>query len=109
MLLLNIVPLFLWPLYETSVAISLKANVKVYKGTILNISHFGRLFSRTVPTYISFLCKCFFSNSKDEKNYLAYTIDPIFKLITDSVQLYFTNGFTNIVQSLNIIYSALCW
>ena len=28
---------------------------------------------------------------------LAYTIGPIFKHITDCVQLYFTNGFTNIV------------
>ena len=27
---------------------------------------------------------------------VAYTIDPIFKLI-DCVQLYFTNGFTNII------------
>ena len=28
---------------------------------------------------------------------VAYTIDPIFKHIIDRVQLYFTNGFTNIV------------
>ena len=28
---------------------------------------------------------------------VAYTIDPIFKHIIDSVQLYVTNGFTNIV------------
>ena len=28
---------------------------------------------------------------------LAYTIDPIFKHIIDCVQLYFANGFTNIV------------
>ena len=28
---------------------------------------------------------------------VAYTIDPIFKHIIHSVQLYFTNGFTNIV------------
>ena len=27
----------------------------------------------------------------------TYTIDPIFKHIIDCVQLYFTNGFTNIV------------
>ena len=27
----------------------------------------------------------------------AYTIGPIFKYIIDCVQLYFTNGFTNIV------------
>ena len=27
----------------------------------------------------------------------AYTIGPIFKHIIDCVQLYFTNGFTNIV------------
>ena len=26
-----------------------------------------------------------------------YTIDSIFKHIIDSVQLYFTNGFTNVV------------
>ena len=26
---------------------------------------------------------------------VAYTISPIFKHITDWVQLYFTNGFTN--------------
>ena len=28
---------------------------------------------------------------------IDYTIGPIFKHITDCVQLYFTNGFTNIV------------
>ena len=28
----------------------------------------------------------------------AYTIGPIFKHIIDCVQLYFTNGFTNIVR-----------
>ena len=28
---------------------------------------------------------------------VAYTIDPICKHIIDYVQLYFTNGFTNIV------------
>ena len=28
---------------------------------------------------------------------VAYTIIPIFKHIIDSKQLYFTNGFTNIV------------
>ena len=28
---------------------------------------------------------------------LVYTIGPIFKHIIDSVQLYFTNGFPNIV------------
>ena len=28
---------------------------------------------------------------------VAYTIDPIFKHITDCGQLYFTNSFTNIV------------
>ena len=28
---------------------------------------------------------------------VAYTISPIFKYIIDCVQLYFTNGFTNIV------------
>ena len=28
---------------------------------------------------------------------VTYAIDPIFKHITDCVQLYFTNGFTNIV------------
>ena len=28
---------------------------------------------------------------------VAYTIAPIFKHIIDSVQLYFTKGFTNIV------------
>ena len=28
---------------------------------------------------------------------VAYTIDPIFKHIIDCLQLYFTNGFTNIV------------
>ena len=28
---------------------------------------------------------------------VAYTIVPIFKQIIDCVQLYFTNGFTNIV------------
>ena len=28
---------------------------------------------------------------------VAYTIGPIFKYINDCVQLYFTNGFMNIV------------
>ena len=28
---------------------------------------------------------------------IAYTVGPIFKHIIDCVQLYFTNGFTNIV------------
>ena len=28
---------------------------------------------------------------------IAYTIGPIFKHITNCVQLYFTNGFTNII------------
>ena len=28
---------------------------------------------------------------------VAYTVDPIFKHIIDCVQLYFTNGFMNIV------------
>ena len=32
---------------------------------------------------------------------VAYTISPIFKHIIDCVQLYFTNGFKNIVLS--------CW
>ena len=30
---------------------------------------------------------------------VAYTISPTFKHIIDCVQLYFTNGFTNIVFS----------
>ena len=29
---------------------------------------------------------------------VAYTIGPIFKHIVDSVQLYFTNGLTNIIR-----------
>ena len=28
---------------------------------------------------------------------VAYTVGPIFKYIIDCVQLYFTNGFTNII------------
>ena len=36
---------------------------------------------------------------------VAYTIDPIFKHIIDCVQLYFNNGFTNIVlQSVNCFW-----
>ena len=31
-------------------------------------------------------------------NAVVYTIDPIFKHIIDCVQLYFTNGSTNIVS-----------
>ena len=35
----------------------------------------------------------------------AYTIGPIFKHIIDCVQLYFTNGFTNIVlQNVNCLW-----
>ena len=33
---------------------------------------------------------------------VAYTIGPIFKHIIDCVQLYFTNGFTNIVFKASI-------
>ena len=33
---------------------------------------------------------------------VAYTIGPIFKHIIDCVQLYFTKGFTNIVQRCQI-------
>ena len=36
---------------------------------------------------------------------VAYTIDSIFKHIIDCVQLYFTNGFTNIVlESVNCLW-----
>ena len=36
---------------------------------------------------------------------VAYTIGPIFKYINDCVQLYFTNGFTNIVpKSVNCLW-----
>ena len=36
---------------------------------------------------------------------VAYTIGPIFKLIIDCGQLYFTNGFTNIVlESVNCLW-----
>ena len=38
---------------------------------------------------------------------VAYTIGPIFKHIIDCVQLYFTNGFTNIVfYSVNCLYAS---
>ena len=39
-----------------------------------------------------------------ENNFIqmaAYTIDPIFNHIIDCKQLYFTNGFTNIVLLVN--------
>ena len=36
---------------------------------------------------------------------VAYTIGPIFEHISDCVQLYFTNGLTNIVlQSVNCLW-----
>ena len=35
---------------------------------------------------------------------VAYTIGSIFKLIIDYVQLFFTNGFTNIVLSVNFLW-----
>ena len=34
---------------------------------------------------------------------VAYTIGPIFKHIIDCVQLYFTNGFTNIAFKASIV------
>ena len=37
---------------------------------------------------------------------VAYTIGPIFKHIIDSVQMYFTNGFTNIQYVLNFCFIA---
>ena len=39
----------------------------------------------------------FIQMSASTGNAVAYTIGSIFKLIIDCVQLYFTNGFTNIV------------
>ena len=33
---------------------------------------------------------------------VTYTIGPIFEHIIDCVQLYFTNGFTNIVSGLSV-------
>ena len=36
---------------------------------------------------------------------IAYTIGPLFKHIIDCVQLYFTNGFTNIIiSSVNCLW-----
>ena len=38
----------------------------------------------------------------------AYTIGPIFKYIIDCVQLYFTNGITNIKRPLKRQLSPTC-
>ena len=39
----------------------------------------------------------FIQNAASADHAVAYTIGTIFKYIIDCVQLYFTNGFTNIV------------
>ena len=40
---------------------------------------------------------CFIQMAASAAHSVAYTIGRIFKNIIDCVQLYFTNGFTNIV------------
>ena len=45
-----------------------------------------------------------FIQTADSAGHLvAYTIGPIFKHIIDCVQLYFTNGFMNIVFKASIV------
>ena len=39
----------------------------------------------------------FIKMAASTKHAVAYTIDPIFKHIIVCMQMYFTNGFTNIV------------
>ena len=39
----------------------------------------------------------FIQMAASDSHAVAYTIGPIFKHIIDCVQLYFTNGYTNIV------------
>ena len=41
--------------------------------------------------------KNFIQMAASAGNAVAYTIDPIFKHIINCVQLYFTNGITNIL------------
>ena len=41
--------------------------------------------------------KNFFQMTASAGHAVTYTMGPIFKHIIDCVQLYFTNGFTNIV------------
>ena len=69
-----------------------------------NTSFFWKMLKKTTEYFLKFL---FLFESTIQNNFIqmavsaghavAYTIGPIFKYIIDCVQLYFTNGFTNIV------------
>ena len=55
------------------------------------------LFYLKVESFRLIMDNNFIQRAASAGHAVAYTIDPIFKLIVDCVQLYFTNGFTNIV------------
>ena len=73
------------------------------------IPFFGKCFKKNTEysLKILFLFESTILPANNGKNFIqmapsagqavAYTIGPIFKHIIDCVQLYFTNGFTNIV------------
>ena len=75
----------------------------------LNTFVFGKCFKKTTEYFLKFffylkvqsfrliLENNFIQMAASAGNTEAYTIAPIFKHIIDCVQLYFTNGFTNIV------------
>ena len=79
-----------------------------YTTTTKQLFFFGKCFKNLIFPQISFfLFKAQSFRLIMENNFIqmavsaglavAYTIGPIFKHIIDGVQLYFTNGFTNIV------------
>ena len=62
---------------------------------ILNI--FSNSFYLKVQSFRLIMEKNFIQMASSAGQAVAYTIGPIFKHIIDFVQLYFTNGFTNII------------
>ena len=68
---------------------------------------FGKCFKKTlkVQSFRLIMENNFIQMSALAGHAVAYTIGSIFKHIIDFVQLYFTNGFTNIVlQSVNCLW-----
>ena len=69
---------------------------KCFKKNLLNIfSNF--FFNLKVQTFWLIMENNFIQMAASASHAVAYTIGPILKHIIDCVQLYFTNGFMNIV------------
>ena len=72
------------------------AAVKCFKKKPLNI--FSNFFLYLKVQFFRLIMENNFIQMSASAGYaVAYTIGPIFQHIIDCVQLYFTNGFTNIV------------